>query len=120
MLRYMLDTDTCSFVMKGRGGTLLQRFNAAADALCISAITLAELRYGVEVAPADRQARHAAAVQSFVARLATLSFDAAASAHYGAIRGDLKRRGELIGPNDMLIAAHARSGGLTLLTSSPA
>lgn len=112
----MLDTNICIFVMSGRGAALAARFEAEADALCISAVTLAELAYGVEKSAA--QARNRAALESFAARLKIRPFDAAAAGAYGAVRADLERRGCVIGAYDMMIAGHARSLGLTLVTNN--
>jgi tRNA(fMet)-specific endonuclease VapC len=115
-LRYMLDTNICIFVMKGLGAALESRFDAEADRLCISAITLAELIHGVEKSAArDRNRR---ALEAFVARLSVLDFDSGAAAAYGALRSDLERRGSVIGPYDMMIAAHASSLDLAIVTNN--
>jgi tRNA(fMet)-specific endonuclease VapC len=115
-LRYMLDTNICIFVMKGLGQALALRFDAEAERLCISAVTLAELVYGVEKSAAQNRNRRA--LESFIGRLAVLSFDSGAAAAYGALRSDLERRGAVIGPYDMMIAAHAQSQGLRLVTNN--
>lgn len=112
----MLDTNICIFVMKGLGPSLGPRFDAEAERLCISSITLTELAYGVKKPAA--QARNLRALEAFVARLAVLAFDLAAAEHYGALRADLERRGRVIGPYDMMIAAHAQSLGLTIVTNN--
>jgi tRNA(fMet)-specific endonuclease VapC len=112
----MLDTNICIFVMKGLGQALESRFEAEADRLCISTITLAELTHGVEKSAAPGRNRRA--LESFVARLALLSFDSAAATAYGALRADLERRGSPIGPYDMMIAAHAQSLGLPVVTNN--
>ena len=112
----MLDTNICIFVMRGLGPALESRFDAEADRLCISAITLAELIHGVEKwADRDRNRR---ALEGFAARLSLLSFDSGAAAAYGALRSDLERRGSAIGPYDMMIAAHAQSLGLVIVTNN--
>jgi tRNA(fMet)-specific endonuclease VapC len=115
-LRYMLDTNICIFVMKGLGRALGPRFDAEADRLCISTISLAELMHGVEKSAARNRNRQA--LESFTARLAVLSFDSDAAAAYGALRRDLERRGSVIGPYDMMIAAHAQSLGLVIVTNN--
>ena len=112
----MLDTNICIFVMKGLGASLGTRFDAEAERLCISSVTLAELAYGVEKSAA--QARNRRALEAFVARLAVLAFDPAAAGHYGVLRADLERRGRVIGPYDMMIAAHAQCLGLTVVTNN--
>ena len=117
-LRYMLDTNICIFAMKGRGAALEVRFEAEADRLCISAVTLAELMHGVEKSAARHHNRRA--LESFGARVAILSFDPGAATAYGAMRSDLERRGLVIGPYDMMIAATALANGLTLVTHNRA
>lgn len=112
----MLDTNICIFVMKGLGQALASRFDAQADRLCISAVTLAELMHGVEKSAA--QDRNRRALESFVARLAVLGFESGAAVAYGALRSDLERRGSVIGPYDMMIAAHAQSRGLIVVTNN--
>jgi tRNA(fMet)-specific endonuclease VapC len=84
----------------------------------MSVITKAELLYGVEVSP--RSAHDRAALAAFVPYVETLDFSDAAAGHYAEIRADLKRRGVLIGANDLLIAAHARALGLILVTNNTA
>jgi tRNA(fMet)-specific endonuclease VapC len=115
-LRYILDTSICIFVMKGLGAALGLRFNAEAERLCLSSVTLAELAYGVEKSAAQTRNRHA--LEAFVARLAILDFGPAAAEHYGTLRADLERRGRIIGPYDMMIAAHAKSLGLVVVTNN--
>jgi len=112
----MLDTDTCIHAIKQRADRLRRRFNERADALAISSITLAELRFGAE--KSARAADNHLVVASFAARLEILPFGDRAAAHYGAIRAELERAGRIIGPYDMLIAAHARSEGLILVSGN--
>lgn len=116
MLRYMLDTNLCIRVLRDRPPSLRERFNAEAASLCISTITLAELLYGAEKSarPADTRAQ----VEAFAGRLAVLQFDAEAAAHYGDIRAALERQGQPIGPYDLMIAGHARSRGLVVVTGN--
>ena len=115
-LRYMLDTNICIFVMSGRGAALAERFEREAAGLCLSSVTLAELAYGVEKSAA--RARNAAALAAFTARVALLDFDAAAAGAYGRLRAGLERKGSVIGPYDLMIAAHAMSRGLAVVTSN--
>ena len=114
MLRYMLDTNICIYVIKNRPPALRQRFNERAEHLCVSSVTLAELLYGAE--KSARPEANLGVVEGFAARLAVLPFDDRAAAHYGQIRGELERQGTPIGPYDLMIAAHARCEGLTLVT----
>ena len=116
MLRYMLDTNLCIRVLRERPAGLRERFNAEAAGLCISAVTLAELLYGAEKAARPVEMRPQ--VEGFAARLTVLPFDDAAAAHYGDIRADLERRGQVIGPYDLMIAGHARSKGLVVVTGN--
>ena len=116
MLRYMLDTNICIRVLRDRPPSARIRFNAEAEALCISTVTLGELLHGAAKSTRPIEQRHE--VERLVGRLAVLSFDENAAAHYGDIRADLERRGMMIGPYDLQIAAHARSRGLVVITGN--
>ena len=117
MPRYMLDTDTCSYIMKRSNSGVLKRLGAlSVSDVCISVITKSELLFGVEVSPRRRQ--DAAALSAFLNYIQILDFPDEASPHYARIRADLRRRGAMIGANDLFIAAHARSLGLTLVTDN--
>jgi len=117
--RYMLDTDTCSYIMKRSHPTVLKRLQAVpVSDVCMSVITKAELLYGVEVSP--RRAQDAAALAAFLPYVEAVDFADDAAHHYAEIRADLKRRGTLIGANDLFIAAHARARGLVLVTNNTA
>jgi len=119
MPRYMLDTDTCSFVMKRSNAAVLRRLQGVAVAdVCMSVITKSELLYGVEVSP--RHAQDAAALAAFFPYVEVLDFPDDAAPHYAEIRADLKKRGLPIGANALFIAAHARSLGLTLVSNNTA
>lgn len=114
MLRYMLDTDTCIYVIRDRPDRLRQRFNRFAEQLSISAVTVAELAYGAE--KSAKTVENLAAVEQFCANLSVLPFAERAAHHYGQIRSELERLGRPIGAYDLMIAGHARSEGLTLVT----
>ena len=116
MLRYMLDTNICIYVIKNRPERLRERFNRLADQLCISAVTLAEIIYGAE--KSARQIENIKVVEQFAARLDVLPFGERAATHYGQIRADLERAGHPIGLHDMMIGGHARSEGLTLVSNN--
>ena len=116
MLRNMLNTNLCIRLLRDRPQGLRPRFNAEAETLCISTITLTELLHGA--AKSARPAENRRAVEGLVARLVVLSFDEDAAAHAGEIHADLERRGQLIGPYDILIAGHARSRGLVVITGN--
>jgi tRNA(fMet)-specific endonuclease VapC len=116
MLAYMLDTDICIFVMKTHSPNLREKFNALADQLCISSITLGELHYGA--AKSQRRTENLLAVENFPARLQVLPFGQKAAAHYGQVRAELERAGRVCGPHDMQIGGHARSEGLIVVTNN--
>jgi tRNA(fMet)-specific endonuclease VapC len=117
MAVYMLDTDISSYIMKRTYDTVLKRLQkVAVSDVCVSAITGSELMYGVEVSPRRKQDQ--AALNEFLRYVAVLDFPAAAAIEYAGIRADLKKRGTMIGGNDLFIAAHARSIGLTLVTNN--
>jgi len=117
MPRFMLDTDTCSYIMKRSYPAVLKRLQAVAvKDVCMSMITKAELLYGVEVSP--RRAQDAAALAAFLPYVGALEFTDDAALHYAEIRADLKTRGALVGANDLFIAAHARALGLVLVTNN--
>lgn len=116
MLRYMLDSNLCIRVLRDRPMAIRDRFNREADALSISTVILYELLVGAEKsARPDHNRRE---VERLAARLDVLDFDAAAAAHAADIRADLERRGEVIGSYDLLIAGHARSRGLIVVTGN--
>jgi len=116
MLKYMLDTNVVLYVLKRRPLALLDTFNRHSGQMCISSITLAELLHGVEKSSMpDHNLRQ---VEDFVSRLEVLAYGSKAAAHYGDIRANLERRGLSIGVNDLHIAGHARSEGLTLVSNN--
>ena len=117
MPRYMLDKDTCSYIMRRSHDPLLKRLaKVPVTDVCISVITKSELLFGVEVSPKRRQDEEALA--AFLRYVQVLDFPDESSSHYAKIRADLKARGSMIGANDLFIAAHARSLGLTLITNN--
>lgn len=116
MLKYMLDTNIVIYVIKRRPVELLEVFNRHVGQMCISSITLAELMHGVEKsAMPDHNLRQ---IEDFISRLEVLEYGGKAAAHYGEIRADLERKGTPIGVNDLHIAGHARSEGLTLVSNN--
>jgi tRNA(fMet)-specific endonuclease VapC len=115
MLKYLLDTNIVIYVIKRRPAEVLGLFNENAGRMAISAITLAELIHGAE--KSTRVAQNLAVVDDFASRLEVVPYTSRASQHYGAIRAVLERAGRPIGVNDLHIAAHARSEGLTLVTN---
>ena len=117
MPRFMLDTDTCSYIMKRSNDAVLKRLSSVpVSDVCISVITKSELLFGVEISP--RRQQDEAALRSFLHYVEVLDFPDGASLYYAHIRADLKKMGTMIGANDLFIAAHARSLGLTLVTNN--
>jgi tRNA(fMet)-specific endonuclease VapC len=117
MPHYMLDTDTCSYIMRRSPDAVLKRLaTVPVSDVCISVITKSELLFGVEVSP--KRPQDEAALAAFLRYVEVLDFPDIASSHYAKIRADLKTRGTMIGANDLLIAAHARSLSLTLITNN--
>jgi len=117
MPRYMLDTDTCSYIMKRSSDVLLKRLRKVpVSDVCISVITKSELLFGVEVSP--RRQQDEAALSAFLGYVEVLDFPDKASLFYAKIRADLRALGRMIGANDLFIAAHARSLDLILVTNN--
>lgn len=116
MLKYVLDTNIVIYVIKQRPLSVLTIFNQQNGRMAISSISLAELIHGAE--KSGDVARNMGVVEDFVSRLTVLPYDDKAAWHYGNIRATLEKAGQTIGVNDLHIAAHARSLGLTLVTNS--
>ena len=117
MPRFMLDTDTCPYIMKRSNHALLKHLSKTpVNDVCISVITKSELLYGVEVSL--RRQQDEAALNGFLRYVEVLDFADEAARHYAEIRAHLKSGGTMIGANDLFIAAHARSLGLTLVTNN--
>ena len=112
---YMLDPDTVSWALRGQGAVPTRLLAHRPSPLCISSITLAELRFGAD-ARGSRKLH--GLIDTFVLSVAVLPFDRAAADRFGPVANALPRRGEPIGTFDTLIAAHALSLGLTLVTNN--
>ncbi len=116
-MTYMLDTNICIYAMKRKPEKVLQRLKEALnDGICISAITLAELEYGMK--HSSNPVRNEQALLRFLLPLTILPFGSAAASEYGEIRDYLQSQGTPIGPLDMLIAGHARAEGVVLVTNN--
>ena len=116
-MRYMLDTNIIAYVKNNRPESVLrQLMEHPPQDYCISSITLAELEFGVYNSARPQQ--NQLALMAFLARIEVMPFDAYAAGAYGMIRADLTRKGRQIGANDLLIAAHAKALGLTLVTNN--
>ena len=116
MLKYLLDTNIVIYVLKRRPQQVLEIFNTNASRMAISSITLSELIYGAE--KSSNVDKNLEAIEEFISHLEVLPYDAKASQHYGQIKAALEKRGEIIGENDIHIAAHAISQGLILVTNN--
>jgi tRNA(fMet)-specific endonuclease VapC len=116
MLKYLLDTNIVIYVLKRRPKEVLAMFNANASRMAISSITLSELFYGAE--KSLNRDKNLEAVEEFVSHLDVLPYDAKASQHYGQIKATLEKKGQIIGENDIHIAAHATSHGLILVSNN--
>lgn len=112
----MLDTNIVIYVIKRRPLEVLQTFNELTGLLCISAITVSELKHGVE--KSQQPAHNRRQVEDFLSRLDILDYGQKAADHYGDIRASLEKQGQIIGINDLHIAAHARSEGLIIVTNN--
>ena len=116
MLKYLLDTNIAIYVIKRRPVEALAQFNRHAGQLALSAISQAELIHGVE--KSSMPERNLRVMEDFCSRLVVLDYGSKAAGHYGEIRANLEVKGTPIGVNDLHIAGHARSEGLTLVTNN--
>jgi len=115
MAGFMLDTDTVSFALRGQGQVASHLLDHRPSDICISSITLGELRYGA----ARRQSRKLQRlIDTFVGAISVRPFDEAAGDRFGRVAATLAARGTPIGGFDTLIAAHALAAGLTLITNN--
>jgi tRNA(fMet)-specific endonuclease VapC len=115
-MRWMLDTNTVIAVSKQTAALAPWLQRCAASDLVLSSIVLAEIEYGI--AKSQRRAHNRKVFDALLARFDVLAFDADAAKVYGDIRATLERAGRPIGSNDLLIAAHAKAKGLTLVTDN--
>lgn len=116
-MKYMLDKNICIYVIKHKPDVVIKKFlSHDPEEMCISAITYAELMHGVEKSTAVE--RNRIAMSLFLSPITILQFDEQAAEAYGRIRAELEKKGTPIGPMDTLIAGHARSRGLILVTNN--
>jgi len=115
MPQYMLDTDTVSFALRGQGRVAARLIEHRPSELCMSSITLAELRFGAE---ARRSRKLHRLISTFVESVEVVSFDHRAADRFATVATSLARRGAPIGTFDTLMAAHALSLGLTFVTNN--
>ena len=116
-MRHLLDTNACVDYLTGRYPKLITRIQGSSpDDLCLSSVVVAELRYGADHS-ARRRTNHGR-IDALLDEIECLDFDLRAAASYGRVREHLEAAGTPIGPNDMLIAAHALSRGLSVVTDN--
>jgi tRNA(fMet)-specific endonuclease VapC len=114
MARFMLDTDAVSFALRGEGRVAAEILRRTPADLCISSITLAELRYGADLRRSRKLHR---LIDAFVSAVAVMPFDADAASRFGGVASGLERAGTTTSGFDALIAAHALALGATLVTN---
>ena len=114
MIKYMIDTDMSIYTIKRKPHEVRRMFNINAGLMAISTITLGELLFGAE--NSRNRVKNLSLVNGFANRLEILDYDQAAAAQFGQLRCELK--GNEIGAYDTMIAAHARSRGLVLVTNN--
>ena len=116
-MKYMMDTNICIYAIKNKPESVIRKIlSQNPEDLCISVVTYAELRHGVEKSQAVEKNR--IAMSLFLSAITVLDFDGEAAEAYGQIRAELERKGTPIDPMDLLIAGHARSQGLILVTNN--
>lgn len=116
-MKYLIDTNICIYIMNQRPPEVIQKFKSQEiGEIGVSSITVSELQYGVaKSAFPDKNSKR---LEAFLAPFQILPYDENATKYYGEIRSQLEKQGQTIGPLDLLIAAHAMSCGLTLVTNN--
>ncbi|GAB1235004.1 type II toxin-antitoxin system VapC family toxin [Ferrigenium sp. UT5] len=116
-VRYLLDTNICIYIAKHNPPAVRDRFaHHTADELAMSVVTLGELRFGAE--KSQNRERALAVISQLESMMQIAQLNAAVGEHYGQIRAVLQQRGEMIGNNDLWLAAHARAEGWILVTNN--
>jgi len=115
-MRYLLDTNILIAMSKERPDLLERLENIPASAILLSSVVVAEIEYGI--AKSERQEHNRRVFDTLLDGFQIVPFDAAAAQLYGPIRADLERRGQLIGPYDLMIAAHAQALNSVLVTDN--
>jgi tRNA(fMet)-specific endonuclease VapC len=116
MFTTLLDTNLCVRALRDRPQVIRERIASQVGNLCISSVVRYELYVGVAQSRTFEQTRRA--VDEFLSVIPCLPFDDNAALHAAQIRVDLERKGQVIGPHDLLIAGHARSQGLLVVTGN--
>jgi len=116
-MKYLLDTNICIYLIKKQPARVFEKFKThRIGDIGISSITYSELAYGV--ANSQHVEQNHLALEEFVAPLEIVDYPAAAALHYGRMRAELRKKGLLLGPLDMLIASHAAFLGCILVTNN--
>ncbi len=118
MTRYMLDTNTVSHLIKGHPAAARRVVDVPMASLCVSSITQGELLFGLAKRPGAKRLH--VVVREFLLRVDVLSWDGAVAERYGGVRADMERQGKILGPLDLLIAAHTLAAGAVLVTNDRA
>lgn len=114
---FLIDTNICIYIMNNHPPEIIQKFrDIGVGNICISSITVSELQYGVY--KSNQLKKNIKRLEEFLSPFEILAYDENASIYYGKIRSRLEKQGNVIGPLDMLIAAHALSENLTLITNN--
>lgn len=117
MNKIMLDTNICIYLIKNKPMEVREKFNAFdVGEICVSSVTVSELYYGVSKSTMPEKNEHA--LRLFLTPLNIVEYGESSAIAYGKIRADLEARGQVIGALDMMIAAHALSLGVTLVTNN--
>ncbi|QFS84807.1 tRNA(fMet)-specific endonuclease VapC [Roseivivax sp. THAF197b] len=116
MLRYMLDTNILIYTIKNKPEAVRKQFEAHDGEMCASSVTAMELLYGAHKSQFVR--RNLDVIEGLLGRIDILDFDLSAAEHAGQIRAELATSGTSIGPFDVMIAGHARSRGMCLITNN--
>ena len=116
MHKYMLDTNIIIYTMKNKPQSVREAFKKHYGQMCISSVSYMELVYGAE--RSSNPESNLRSLEGFIARMDVLSYAEAAAVHTGQIRAELAKKGTPIGPYDQMIAGHARSMGLILVTNN--
>lgn len=120
-MSYLLDTNTwIAFLRWQNAGVIAQLKRYPSDDIVLCSVVLAELWFGAERSDPSRRANNLKLIDELAAHYASLPFDNATARHYSVIRARLTATGQLIGPNDLMIAAIARAHDATLVTSNTA
>jgi tRNA(fMet)-specific endonuclease VapC len=114
---YFLDTNICAYILNGRFPALTERFlKCAKSDVKISSIVLCELYYGAE--KSQQREQNLSKIRTFISEIEIISFNEQTAEYAGKIRADLERNGQVIGGNDIMIAAIAVANNATLVTNN--